>query len=280
MLGFLATLASTLLALSRPALDLTRIGAEDLRLDGLLQGGVEGAGYLLFAAAHTPDKVNGMTLHFSAGEAHITVADEGGRIDINRADPELLAGLFTAVRGASMSPAAFAGRVADWRDADGEVSEEGAEAGEYSGEEVGYGPRNAAFRTIEELRLLLGLSAADFQKLAPYVTVFNPSGMIDPFSAERPVLLAVPDLGKEDLKKLIEAHGAPQAVREEVLNGLDNYSDYFLFDPSGIYRVRIDARLDGGPADAVEVVLAGPTEENPDYGVLAWQRVTTGAVSP
>jgi general secretion pathway protein K len=279
MLGFLAALASTLLALARPAVDLVRIGADDLRLEGLLEGGVTAAGYLLFAAAHAPSKVDGMTLHFSAGEARLSVADEGGRIDINRADPELLAGLFEAVRASSMAPAAFAGRAVDWRDPDAEAAENGAEGGDYASAGLAYGPRNAPFRSVEELRLVLGLSAADFDRLAPYVTVFNLSGMVDPFSAARPVLLAVPDVSKRDLKKLIAAHGAPPEVREEVLNQLENFSDYFLFEPSGVYRVRVDAEIGGVGSEAVEVVLTGPTERTPDFGVLARSRVSPRAAS-
>jgi general secretion pathway protein K len=269
MLGSLAALTATLLALARPALDLARIGADDLRLQGLVEGGVTGAGYLLFTGGHRPDDVNGTTLHFGAGKAHISVADEGGRIDLNRSDRELLAGLFEAVDGSSMAPAAFADRIIDWRDPDSEAEEGGAEAGEYASAGVGYGPPNAPFRTIEELRLVLGLSAADFDRLAPYVTVYNLSGMVEPFSAARPVLLAVPDVSKDDLKRLVEAHGAAPEIREQVLDQLASFSDYFLFEPSGIYRVRVDAELDGVGRDAVEVVLAGPTEQNPDFGVLA-----------
>jgi general secretion pathway protein K len=213
MLGSLAALTATLLALARPALDLARIGADDLRLQGLVEGGVTGAGYLLFTGGHRPGDVNGTTLHFGAGKAHISVADEGGRIDLNRSDRELLAGLFEAVDGSSMAPAAFADRIIDWRDPDSEAEEGGAEAGEYASAGVGYGPPNAPFRTIEELRLVLGLSAADFDRLAPYVTVYNLSGMVEPFSAARPVLLAVPDVSKDDLKRLVEAHGAAPEIR-------------------------------------------------------------------
>src|SRR5687767_3093912 len=101
MVGLLAALVSSLLAISRPAVDLARIGAEELRLDGLLQGGVTAAGYLLYAAAHDANAVDGMTLRFDEGTARLAVIDESGRIDLNRADMELLSGLFSAVRGTS-----------------------------------------------------------------------------------------------------------------------------------------------------------------------------------
>jgi general secretion pathway protein K len=279
MVGFLAAIVSTLLALSRPALDLARIGADELRVEGLLEGGVTAAGYLLYAAAHEPGAVHGMTLRFDHGTARLAVADESGRIDLNSADAELLSGLFDAAGGSSLSPQAFAGRVADWRDADEEQTEEGAERTDYASEGLNYGPRNGPFRSVEELRLVLGLSEQDFNRLAPYVTVFNASGMVDPFSAERPVLMAIPDIGRDDIKKLVEAHGAPQAERDRVLEELEAFSDYFLFEPSGVYRVRVEARLNDGRAESAEAVLTGPTEISPDFGVLSWVSHGT-AVAP
>lgn len=279
MVGFLASIVSMLLALSRPALDLARIGADELRVEGLLEGGVTAAGYLLYAAAHDPVDVDGMSLRFDHGAARLAVTDESGRIDLNNADPELLTGLFTALGGTSLSPQAFAARIADWRDLDEEQTESGAEGADYASAGVGYGPHNGPFRSVEEMRLVLGLSQQDFDRLEPFVTVFNVSGMVDPFSAQRPVLLAIPDIDRDDIKKLVEAHGAPQAARERVLDELETYSDYFLFEPSGVYRVRIEAQLDGGLAESAEAILTGPTELNPDYGVLSWVR-HEAAVAP
>jgi general secretion pathway protein K len=276
MVGMLAALVSSLLALARPAVDLARIGADDLRLDGLLQGGVTAAGYLLYAAAHNAEAVDGMTLRFDEGTARLAVIDESGRIDLNRADPELLSGLFSAVRGTSLSPTSFAARIADWRDTDEETAEQGAEAEDYTSAGLNYGPSNGSFRSVEEMRLILGLSAQDFDRLKPFVTVFNLSGMVDPFSAAPTVLSAIPDIGKNDIKKLVGAHGAPPEVREQVLEQLENYSDYFLFEPSGIYRVRIEAELPGGRTDTAEAVLTGPSEERPDHGILSWSRPAAG----
>jgi general secretion pathway protein K len=279
MVGLLAALVSSLLAISRPAVDLARIGAEELRLDGLLQGGVTAAGYLLYAAGHDPNAVDGMTLRFDKGTARLAVIDESGRIDLNRADTELLSGLFSAVRGTSLSPTGFAARIADWRDSDEETTEQGAEGQDYASAGVNYPPRNGSFRSVEEMRLVLGLSEQDFERVKPFVTVFNLSGMVDPFSAAPTVLRAIPDIGQNDIKKLLDAHGAPPAVREQVLEQLENYSDYFLFEPSGVYRVRIEAQLAGGLGDTAEAVLTGPSEVRPDHGVLSWSRPAATAGS-
>ena len=132
IVGLLAAIVSSLLAVSRPALGLARIGGDEVAAEALIQGGVATAGYLLFAAKREPARVNGMDLRLRTGDIRLTVADEAGRIDLNAADPTLLAGLYSAAGGTSLSNQAFAARVVDWRDTDGDVGVDGAEAGDYS----------------------------------------------------------------------------------------------------------------------------------------------------
>ncbi len=273
MAGMLAGLVSTLLMLARPALDLTRIGAGEVASDGLLDGGLNAAAYLLFAAKQMPDAVDGLTFQFEAGNVQLAVVDENGRIDLNSSDPQLLEGLYKAVKGISLTPSAFAARVVDWRDEDEDLSNDGAEADAYSSAGVPYGPRNAPFASVGELRLLLGLSQQDFAKLEPYLTVYNPNGLVDPFSASVQVLRAIPDLLPADLEKLQKAHGASADQRQEVLAELASGSEWFLTDPSGVYRVTVTARRLDGSADAVQAVVTQPKDETSDFGVVAWSKL-------
>ena len=62
-----------------------------------------------------------MDIRLSTGDIRLTVVDEAGRVDLNSADPTLLAGLFSAAGGKSLSNQAFASRVVDWRDKDSDV---------------------------------------------------------------------------------------------------------------------------------------------------------------
>ncbi|MDQ3557744.1 MAG: general secretion pathway protein GspK [Pseudomonadota bacterium] len=278
--GLLAASVATLITVSRPAIDTARLGADKLAADGLVDGGLAAAGYLLFRSEREPSAVDGTTLRFGTGSVRLGVTDEGGRIGLNIADPELLAGLFGAAGGSSMSPAAFAARIMDWRDEDSEPTEAGAESEEYASAELGYGPRNGPFRSPDELRLLIGLSGGDFNRLEPFLTTFSNSGLIDPRSAPRTVLLAIPGLTRADVERLIEARRAGTRDREALVGLVEGSTDYFGTEPSGAYRVVMQARLKAGFSEAAEAVLVAATDETADFGVVAWTRLAPGTRSP
>lgn len=80
---------------------------------------------------------------------------EAGRVDVNNAPAARLALL-------PGCDEAVAAAIVDWRDADDAPGEGGAERGDgtYSGAAVAYAPRNAPIETLEELRLVRGVSDA------------------------------------------------------------------------------------------------------------------------
>lgn len=277
MAGIMAGLVSTLLLVSRPSLGLARVQANEVAARGLLDAGLTASGYLLYPGKRDRTDVNALTLRFDTGLVKLSVADEAGRIDLNTADPKLLAGLYTAAGGKSMDAEAFAARVQDWRDEDSDVTNNGAEANEYSGVKLPYAPRNAPFRSVDELRYLLGLSGADFARLAPYVTTYNQTGMIDAFSAQPAVLQAVPDLDPGDLAKLVKAHNANAEERKAFADLLGKHGDALLTEPSGVYRVGIEARLKNGFTQAAEAVISTPPDDSKDFAVLAWTRLAPPA---
>lgn len=270
--GLLAAIVSTLFAVSRPALGLARIGADEIIAESLVDGGLNAAGYLLFMAKQEAASVSGRTLRFRGGTVRLHVVDESGRIDINAADPVLLAGLFAAVGGTSLQPDSFAARVVDWRDEDTERGDGGAEADEYSAAELGYGPPDGRFRSAEDLRLVLGLSRGDFGRLLPFVTIFSASRAIDPFSAPMTVLRAVPELDEDQARRIVRAREAGPQGAEALAALLANYANYFRAEPSRVYRVGIQARLDSGFIEAAEAVIIAPADEGGNFRVVAWSR--------
>ena len=278
--GLLAALVTSLLTVSRPALDLARIGADDTAAQALIEGGLHAAGFLLFTAEKPPVDVDGTSLKFGAGSVDVSVRDESGRVDLNTSDPRLLQGLFSAVGGTSLEAAAFAARVADWRDPDEEVSEGGAEAADYVSAGAAYRPRNGPLTSVGELRLILGLSRRDVDRLEPHVTVYNVSGRIDPFSAGRAVLRAVPDLQQADIAKLLKAQAGGADEREAVSDIVDNHADFFSTEPSGVFRVGLAARLASGARDAAEAVIIAPNNQIVDFGVVSWSRLPSAGRAP
>ena len=274
IVGLLAAIVSSLLSVSRPALGLARIGGDEVAAEGLIQGGIATAGYLLFAAKREPMRVNGMDLRLRTGDIRLTVKDEAGRIDLNSADPTLLAGLYSAAGGTSLSSQAFANRVVDWRDQDNDVGVDGAEAGEYS--ETGYVPPNLPFHSVEELRFLLGLSRRDFERLAPHLTVLSGRAKIDPMSASETVIRAIPGARARDFQQILRAKTAGRD-RSSLIASMPTLSEFLLDQPSGVYRVGVQVKLTDGFSDAVEAVIVAPQQGDTDYRVVAWTRLASAA---
>lgn len=273
MSALLAAVVGGVMAVAKPALGLTRIGADQLATGGLADGAVRAAAFLLLGGDQPPEKVDGLTLHLQGGEARLGAADEAGRIDLNAADPQLLEGLFVAVEGKSMTGQAFAARVVDWRDDDEDETNDGAEAAGYSDAGLSYVPPDRPFHSVEELKFLLELSAEDFAKLRPYLTVYSGAAGIDPMSAPRAVLRAIPHVSDSDLDRFLQARGKGTS-REQLVNLLPDAEDFFLTEKSGVYRVTVHARLDNGFADAIEAVITSRSaEDSAGFKVVAWSEL-------
>jgi general secretion pathway protein K len=83
---------------------------------------------------------------------HISVQDEVGRVNLNKAPEALLAALFASVGIDSGKAQSLADAIADYRDSDDLPRVRGAEEAEYRDAGLGWGPKNAPFQTIEELQ--------------------------------------------------------------------------------------------------------------------------------
>ena len=279
VVGLLAAIVSSLLAVSRPALGLARLGGDEVAAEALLDGGFTTASFLLFGAKQEASEVDKLVLRMRTGEIRLGVTDEGGRIDVNAADSLLLEGLYKAVGGTSLSAQAFANRVVDWRDEDSDLNQDGAEAADYTDADLDYVPSNLPFHSVEEVRFILGLSPRDFDLLEPFLTVFSGIGRIDPLSASDTVLRAIPGAGRRELQRLQQARRAGQA-RARLAELLPEISAYLLDQSSGVFRVRVDVDLTNGFSESAEAVIIAPQPDgSADYRTVAWSRLAADAQS-
>ena len=274
--GLLAVIVTSMVMISRPAVGLARLGFDELAAEAVVEGGLQTAGFLLFQAQRDFTEVDGMTISIGNGSARLSVADEGGRIDLNTSDPELLAGLYTAVGGTTLRPEAFAARIADWRDQDEELSEGGAEGDTYRQNGLGELPPNAPFRSVDDLRRLYGLSAEDFARVAPFLTVYNSAGGVDPLSAAPTVLRAVPGLSRADVDRLLSARQGTRD-REALIAMLGEPNSFLQSQPSGVYRVGVVGEVPNGFTEAVDTVLISTQGGSDFFGVVAWRKLGTPA---
>lgn len=101
-------------------------------------------------------------------EIRYGVRDEGSKLDVNVADEDQLSAL------PGITQEAVEG-ILDWRDADDDTREQGAESGYYSTLSPPYTAKNAPFESLEELLRVRGVDAAML-----YGEDRNRNGLLDP----------------------------------------------------------------------------------------------------
>lgn len=120
----------------------------------------------------------------------VTVTDEGGRINLNRADEGVIGALFQNAAGLDESAAMeLAYCVVDWRDADFSYqhAQYGAEDKDYRGLSRPYEAKDSEFEILDELKLIKGMSDEIFEAVADDFTVYG-SGQVNINAASTEVL--------------------------------------------------------------------------------------------
>jgi general secretion pathway protein K len=109
----------------------------------------------------------------------VAVQDEGGKIDVNTADATLLANLCRVV-GLGAGAEAIAEDIVQYRERRSRDRSKAAP--------------QPAFIVIEELRLVPGLDLDIYARLLPFVTVYTRDGRVNPRTAPREVIMALPGI--------------------------------------------------------------------------------------
>lgn len=201
------------------------------------------------------------TWGFGDADVTIVIVDESGKVDINAADLDLLAGLMQAV-GVERQPARkLATAILDWRDPDSLTQiEGGAEDGDYASEDLPYGAKDAPFETVAELQLVLGMTPELFAKLAPHLTVYSGQGRPSEQYASAEVLQA---LGIDPERALAERRRPRQPGEAGALVGAG----------TGTYSIDSRARLRGGRVSVLRAVVRAGNSGLPGsaYTPLRWE---------
>lgn len=129
---------------------------------------------------------------FDRHRLEVRVVDESAKVDLNAAPLDVLSGLFAALQVDGDRARALAGAIMDWRDADNLVNAQGgAEDSDYAQAGLPYGAKDRPFDTVSELRQVLGMDEATFERARPYLTVYTGQARPSPGFAARPVLQAM-----------------------------------------------------------------------------------------
>lgn len=271
MLAMLAALAMSVAATGRVE---TQVAATDLasaRARALSEAGVHhGIVRLLNQEEPGEVRVDGTPYVAAIAGAEVSVAiqDEGGRVDLNAAPPPALAGLFAAAGLDESQADALAGAVADYRDANDERHLNGAEAGDVAQAGWPHPPKNAPFDTIAELRRVLGMTRDLYDTIAPVITVHSNRSSINPATAPRLALLAVPGVTEETIEALMEARETDFGQAAALVAGQEGAAAGAVGGP--VYAIRAAASADGARYVSEGIVWITGDDDRP-FWILGWR---------
>jgi general secretion pathway protein K len=123
----------------------------------------------------------------------VTIADASGSINLNAAPPELLSAALAARSGLGRAEqAAIVDAILDWRDSDSTRSPAGAEDQDYAVSQTAHGAKDAPFATVDELRLVRGMTPAVYRAIAPALTTLGSHARVNTAAAPPEVLAVLP----------------------------------------------------------------------------------------
>jgi general secretion pathway protein K len=126
------------------------------------------------------------TFHF-----RIRIQNELGRIDINHCDGSLLLSLFQSAGLQTQAAHNLVDRVLDWRESSSLRRLNGAKEREYRDAGYTYQPRNGPFQSVDELKLVMGMTPELFKRIEPALTVYSGRQFVDLQPAPQEVLAAL-----------------------------------------------------------------------------------------
>lgn len=192
--AFLALLAAALEELEVASWRLesraTRAAVAEAELDAAISRAVVG-----ISDPHTERRwrVDGIPTSFTFGgtDIRVVVQDARGLIDLNTADESVIHQLLRMAGLTDDKASALADKILDWRSNTNLRRMHGASDADYRVQGYPYHQRHGPFQTVDELKLVMDMTPALFNKIAPTLTVHSKSAVPNPTVAPRDVLLAL-----------------------------------------------------------------------------------------
>ena len=177
---------------TRSVLQLT----SNLRVEAELETIADGAIYTeIFARMRSGGAAASAAADGSPGTTlSVEVTGLPGMLNPNTALPELMQALLLRIGTDPREARLVAAAIADWRTAGRTPRPGGAKRAQYEAAGFAYGPPGTAFETIDELRLVLGMTPAVLATMRPYLTLFW-DGPLDAGAAAPAVQAALHAIG-------------------------------------------------------------------------------------
>jgi general secretion pathway protein K len=224
---------------------------------------------------------DGQPHRWADGDASIVASavDETARIDINAAPDAFMKSLLMVDGGADDATATtLVDAIAYWRDPDDLKRPNGAEATDYQAAGLKYVPSNAPFETVEELARVLGMTSTIYQRIASLITVYSHQAGINPATADRNVLLALPNATPELVDAYLQQRA--QALASHLPVPPFPPAQAYISGSIQVWRIRAEATLPDGVTFVREAVLRPSPDATRPLITLAWLEPSRSAAVP
>jgi general secretion pathway protein K len=144
------------------------------------------------------------TLKYEQANIRVRLISELGKIDINKANEELLTAMMGATTLELAQQQEIVSAILDWRDKDDLVHINGAEQQQYEEAGLLYSPANQDFQLIDELQMVLGMNSEIYLQLKPLITVYSKQPQVDLNVASKEVLSVISNLDDVALEEYIQ----------------------------------------------------------------------------
>lgn len=210
-------------------------------------------------------------IEFGEAIVEISIIDESGKIDINRSEAELLTEFFISRGVEEVEALHLADAILDWRDPDDAPRLYGAEIDDYLGAGYPYGPANEAFRSVDELQQVIGMTWELFRDVESLLTVNSQRGQVNPAFAPAEVLASLPDMDRESAEMFVEERRQFHPADQQALM-MPNGTMVSLQGGGRTFSIRSRATLEGGIWSEIRatVTLGTDTRGRP-FRIQRWR---------
>ena len=207
---------------------------------------------------------------YGTGTIRVAVQDEAGKVDLNMAPPELLTGLLRTLGVANADGAAIVQAIVDRRQTSV------PNAGRRNRPALVRRSQDDAFRAIDELRLVPGMTRALFDRIAPFVTIHSGMADIDPLTAPPEVLRSLPGTNAGEIENFIAARErlGPAPGELPPLSGGDGFLAHRALQTATITS---EGRTARGTTFTRQAVVSLSPDPGAPYAILSWRRASRAA---
>ncbi len=274
----LTVIASSFLYAMRTDVKVVTNGMSRAKAEAAAEAAIHRALFDLYKPATVLDRwlADGVAHDWRYGDANVSVSmvDESGKIDINVVSDQLMRGVLLAQGLSDDEAAALVDAMADWRDQDNLKRLRGAEEAEYVAAGRKYKPANAPFQTIEELKLVLGVTPDLYRRLEPLITTYSRQPGVNSQIASRDVLRSIPGATDALVDAYLQQREQARAAKA-VVPPFQPALPYLAGGNGFVVGVRATATLDDGTVYVRDAVsLRSPNPKRPVV-FLRWQEGDT-----